>query len=346
MLVSVTALLAFDPAAALAAMIKGASDAVLLSLDLIALYGIWLGLFGVLEKTGMADKLAHLLRPLVRLLFKGESEETEKYIAMNVSANLLGLGNAATPMGINGLAQHDNAGRAVRDELADIPIHRRGTARGGRLRRPRRLPSALYRRDGEQYLAGRAGRAAHHCGGQTPRPQAGSEDAGMTLYIVPLIFITVMLISLARRTDAYSAFVKGASGALELMMNVLPYLIAVMVACEVFRVSGASAAVAGVMSPALEAVGIPGECTELVLLRPLSGAGSLSVLQHIYDVYGTDGFIGRCASVIYGSSETVFYVSAIYFSRSNVKNLRYAIPLALVASFLGNVIGCNLCRII
>ena len=168
----------------------------------------------------------------------------------------------------------------------------------------------------------------------------------MTLHIVPLIFITVMLISLARRTDAYSAFVKGASGALELMMNVLPYLIAVMVACEVFRVSGASAAVAGVMSPALEAVGIPGECTELVLLRPLSGAGSLSVLQHIYDVYGTDGFIGRCASVIYGSSETVFYVSAIYFSRSNVKNLRYAIPLALVASFLGNVIGCNLCRII
>lgn len=70
------------------------------------------------------------------------------------------------------------------------------------------------------------------------------------------------------------------------------------------------------------------------------------MLQHTYDVYGTDGFIGRCASVIYGSSETVFYVSAIYFSRSNVKNLRYAIPLALVASFLGNVIGCNLCRII
>lgn len=102
----------------------------------------------------------------------------------------------------------------------------------------------------------------------------------------------------------------------------------------------------GFLSPALEFVGIPGECTELVLLRPLSGAGSLSVLEHIYSTYGTDGLIGRCASVIYGSSETVFYVSAIYFSRSNVKNLRYAIPLALVASFLGNVIGCNLCRII
>ena len=167
----------------------------------------------------------------------------------------------------------------------------------------------------------------------------------MTLYIVPLIFITVLLISLVRKKDAYSAFVKGAASAVDLMISVLPFLLAVMVACEVFRVSGASGAVSDFLSPALEFFGIPKECTELVLLRPLSGAGSLSILEHIYTVYGTDGLIGRCASVIYGSSETVFYVSAIYFSKSNVKNLRYAIPLALVASFLGNVIGCNLCRI-
>ena len=149
-----------------------------------------------------------------------------------------------------------------------------------------------------------------------------------------------------RKKNAYSSFVKGAEGALSLMMSVLPFLLAVMAACEVFRVSGASAVVSGFLSPALEFVGIPGECAELVLLRPLSGAGSLSVLEHIYQAYGTDGIIGKCASVIYGSSETVFYVSAIYFSKSNVKNLRYAIPLALVATFLGNILGCNLCRII
>lgn len=168
----------------------------------------------------------------------------------------------------------------------------------------------------------------------------------MTLYIVPLIFITVLLLSLIRKKDAYSAFVQGASSSLELMMKVLPYLITIMIACEVFRVSGASQVVSGALSPFFQFFGIPGECTELIILRPLSGAGSLSVLQNIYDVYGTDGFIGKCASVIYGSSETVFYVSAIYFSRSEVKNLRFAIPLALVASFLGNVIGCNLCRVI
>lgn len=100
MLASITTLLFFDPSAALESMIKGANDSVTLALNLIALYGIWLGVFEILEQTGISDKLAKLLRPVVRLLFKGESEETEKYVSMNISANLLGLGNAATPMGI------------------------------------------------------------------------------------------------------------------------------------------------------------------------------------------------------------------------------------------------------
>ena len=100
MLVSITVLIFTNPSAALEAMIKGANDSVALALNLVALYGIWLGLFEVLEKTGIADKLAKLLRPIVRKLFPGESDETEKFISMNISANLLGLGNAATPMGI------------------------------------------------------------------------------------------------------------------------------------------------------------------------------------------------------------------------------------------------------
>ena len=101
MLLSIAALLLCDPAAVLEAMITGANGAVSLALTLVALYGIWLGLFEVLESTGIADRLARLLRPLVRRLMPGESRETEKYISMNISANLLGLGNAATPMAIN-----------------------------------------------------------------------------------------------------------------------------------------------------------------------------------------------------------------------------------------------------
>lgn len=168
----------------------------------------------------------------------------------------------------------------------------------------------------------------------------------MTLYIVPAIFLGVLVLSLLRRKDAYAAFVKGAGEAIELMAGVLPFLVAVMVACELFRVSGAAAALADIVAPVLAPTGLPPQLTELLLLRPLSGAGSLSVLENIYETYGTDTYIGRCASVVYGSSETVFYVSAIYFSKSEIKRLRYAIPLALVASFIGNIIGCNLCRLI
>lgn len=167
----------------------------------------------------------------------------------------------------------------------------------------------------------------------------------MTVYIVPLIFLTVLVMSLIFKKDAYAAFVKGAGSAIELMTGVLPYLLAIMVACEIFRTSGVSGVVSGFLSPALELFGIPGQLTELIILRPLSGAGSLSVLENVYATYGVDTYIGRCASVIYGSSETVFYVSAIYFSKSNVKNLRFAIPISLIAAFLGNVIGCALCRV-
>ena len=101
MIVSIVALALSDPAAVLASMITGANGAVSLALTLVALYGIWLGLFEVLDTTGIADRLARLLRPIVRRLLPGESEETEKYASLNISANLLGLGNAATPMAIN-----------------------------------------------------------------------------------------------------------------------------------------------------------------------------------------------------------------------------------------------------
>lgn len=100
MLASITILLFIEPTTALASLIKGANDSVTLALNLVALYGIWLGVFEILEQTGISNKLAKLLRPVVRRLFKGENEETEKYVSMNISANLLGLGNAATPMGI------------------------------------------------------------------------------------------------------------------------------------------------------------------------------------------------------------------------------------------------------
>lgn len=167
----------------------------------------------------------------------------------------------------------------------------------------------------------------------------------MTAYVIPLIFLTVLIASFVRKKDAYGMFVEGSRGAIDLMVSVFPYLLTVMVAVEVFKVSGVSGYVAKGLSPVMRIFGLPPELTELMLLRPLSGAGSLAVLDNIFTTYGADTYIGRCASVIYGSSETIFYISAIYCSRIQIKRLRYAIPVALVATFVGCVVGCLILRL-
>lgn len=163
--------------------------------------------------------------------------------------------------------------------------------------------------------------------------------------MIPVLFLTVLIASFFKKKDAYGMFVEGSRGAVDLMVSVFPYLLTVMVAVEVFKASGVSALVAGWLSPVMRAFGLPPELTELMILRPLSGAGSLAVLDNIYTVYGADTYIGRCASVIYGSSETIFYISAIYTSRIELKRLRYAIPVALVSTFVGCVVGCLILRL-
>ncbi len=166
----------------------------------------------------------------------------------------------------------------------------------------------------------------------------------MSAYIIPVIFLVVLIASFIKRREPYGGFIDGAKSAVDLTISVFPYLLAIMVAVEAFRVSGASAKLADLLAPVLNKAGLPKELAELLFIRPVSGAGSLAILDGIYSTYGADSYIGRCASVIYGSSETVFYVATIYFSKSHVKHLRYAIPVALVATYTGAIVGCWLLR--
>ena len=166
----------------------------------------------------------------------------------------------------------------------------------------------------------------------------------MSAYIIPVIFLVVLIASFIKRREPYGGFIDGARQAVDLTIGVFPYLLAIMVAVEAFRVSGASAKLADALAPVLGKVGLPKELAELLFIRPVSGAGSLAILDGIYTTNGADSYVGRCASVIYGSSETVFYVSTIYFSQSSVRRLRYAIPVALVATYTGAIVGCWLLR--
>ncbi|MCL2061588.1 MAG: spore maturation protein [Firmicutes bacterium] len=114
LIAGLTTLLFIQPSAALDAMVKGSHDAVALCIRLAALYALWMGFLSLLEKTGIAAKLAKVLKPLVRFLFPSASEDSNKFITMNMSANMLGLGNAATPMAIKAVkSMDDKSGRAT-----------------------------------------------------------------------------------------------------------------------------------------------------------------------------------------------------------------------------------------
>lgn len=167
----------------------------------------------------------------------------------------------------------------------------------------------------------------------------------MSAYIVPIFIIFVLLYASYKNLNTYNIFVKGAKGAIELVVSIFPYIVAIMVSVALMRTSGLTDLLTRLVSPVFNFLGIPNQVSELVLLRPFTGSGSFALLNDIYSQYGPDSYISRCASVIMGSSETVFYVATVYFSQTKVKKLLYAIPCALVASLVAAVLSCLLCRV-
>ena len=164
--------------------------------------------------------------------------------------------------------------------------------------------------------------------------------------VIPVLIAFVLIYSLIKGVDAYSGFVNGAKGALPLMGQLLPYIIAMFVAVELFRNSGLSVYLCNFLSPVFNALGIPSEICELTLIRPFSSNAGYVILRNIFSTYGVDSYVGKCASVIMGSSDTIFYVSSIYFASTKVKKTLLTIPIALVCNVACCVLSCLLCRFI
>ncbi len=164
-------------------------------------------------------------------------------------------------------------------------------------------------------------------------------------YIVPLLLVFVLVLGLAKRVNVYDSFVLGAKKSINLSWTVFPYLATVFIMVNALHASGLDAWLTKIVAPPFELLGVPREVVQLVLLRPFSGSGSLALLTDVYNSYGVDSYIGRCASVIMGSSETVFYVASVYFAGTHVRHTGWAIPIALFCNFIGAVVGCLLCRI-
>lgn len=165
------------------------------------------------------------------------------------------------------------------------------------------------------------------------------------IYIIPIIFVSIFVYCLVKNIPAYDFFVKGSKEAVGLVVSILPYLCAIFIFVSLMDVSGISDILCKVTKPILKIVGIPTELSKLVVLRPFSGNGSLAIVKDIYINYGADSYIGRCASVVVGASDTIFYVTAVYFSTINIKNMRYIIPVCIIACFVGSTMACLFVRI-
>jgi spore maturation protein B len=168
----------------------------------------------------------------------------------------------------------------------------------------------------------------------------------ISAYFIPILLIFLIIFSLAKKVKPYNAFIDGAKGATDLTISVFPYLVGILALSELFEVSGFSDILTAWLSPAFSFFGIPAELSKLVLIKPFSGSGSLAILSDTLTKFGVDSYIARCACCIYGSSETVFYIAAVYFAKSKNKKLFLPILISLIASFFSCVFACFICRLI
>lgn len=157
----------------------------------------------------------------------------------------------------------------------------------------------------------------------------------MMQLITPLIMAVVGTAAVFQRRDLFGALTEGAAEGLHTVVRILPSLVIMLPAIYMLRASGALEALSKLMAPVFGLLGIPGETSPLVFLRPFSGSGALAVASEIISEYGADSIIGRTAAVMMGSTETTFYVITVYFGAVGIKKSRHAIPAALCADLAG-----------
>ena len=164
--------------------------------------------------------------------------------------------------------------------------------------------------------------------------------------IIPLFIILVFLLAAIKKRKTYDLFVGGARKAFELALGILPYLVAISIMTELFTLSGLNNALIDLLANFFNFFGIDKRLVPLILLKPFSGSGSLSLVTKIMQENGVDSYISRVAATIYGSSETIFYISAVYFSACKKKPTLLPVLIVLVSNFISVVFACFICRVL
>lgn len=162
----------------------------------------------------------------------------------------------------------------------------------------------------------------------------------MSAYIVPIFITTIIIFCLKNKVPVYDTIVDGAENGLLMLTKIVPTMVIILTAVAMLRASGALDTAITVLRPVFEKINVPPEIIPMVLLRPVSGSGSFGILTDTLSAYGADSRIGRLTSVIMGSTETTFYTLAVYFGATGMKNIKRAIPCAIIGDLVCIVFAC------
>jgi len=165
-------------------------------------------------------------------------------------------------------------------------------------------------------------------------------------WAIPFLIFIILNLAIIKKVKVYEVFVDGAKEGFEVAVTIIPYLVAILVAIGMFRASGAMEIIVNFVSPITETIGMPAEALPAAFMRPLSGSGTLGIATEIMKTYGPDSFIGRLVSTIFGSTETTFYVIAVYYGAVNIKKTRHAVAAGLVADAVGIFAALFICKLL
>jgi len=386
------------------AMVDSAGSSVELALGLIGVMTLFLGLMKVAEAGGLLTVLARLVRPIMMRLFPEVPPDHPAMGAMilNISANAMGLGNAATPFGIRAMQElnklNPRAGTATDSMALFLAINTSSVtllptgvialrAAAGSSDPAGILPTTLlatacstvmailsakvysrfFARQGpwqedkqeveepnqEEDIPETSTEAypfwlslAAICALLAMIPVAVFFGKAVSPWIIPGLMVFFLGLGFARRVRVYEVFVEGAKEGFQVAVRIIPYLVAILVAVGMFRASGAMGTMVGLLGPLTGRIGLPAEALPMALMRPLSGSGAYGILASIINdpAIGPDSYVGYLVSTFQGSTETTFYVLAVYFGAVQVRRIRHTLAAALTADVAGIMAAVAACH--
>jgi len=168
----------------------------------------------------------------------------------------------------------------------------------------------------------------------------------MSIAVIPLMLLGFIGLAGIKKVKVYEKFVEGAKEGFQVGVTIIPYLVAMLVAIAMVRASGALDMLTYLISPVTNLIGMPGEVLPMAFMRPLSGSGSLGIMTELMKTHGADSLIGFMSSTMFGSTETTFYVVAVYFGAVKVYRTRYALLAGLMADTAGLIAAVLICNAI